>query len=240
MKPVDSSVEEATKKLLAAAHIEASDHLRWRKTAIAESPPRILLIAGSAQHPSRVRTSLDILAEKLQQLGALPQLWDLYEQPLPLISSQFASAQFAREAQAAQRLAQLAELADAFVLGSPVYHNSFSGVLKNALDSLSTQQFQNKPVALVSSGNSDRTGSQPCDHLRSVVRGLLAVPIPTQLITIPSDFSQSQSSEKTYVLSSEIIDERCNRLAQELIAYAMLLRTLPMFYTEVLAQTMSL
>src|SRR5438876_203322 len=86
----------------------------------------------------------------------------------------------------------LSPIYSTFVRGSPVYHNSFSGILKNALDSLSIQQFRNKPVALMSCGNSDRTGSQPCDHLRIVARGLLAVAIPTQVITLPSDFTFAQ------------------------------------------------
>ena len=75
----------------------------------------------------------------------------------------------------------------------------------------------------MSCGNSDRTGSQPCDHLRIVARGLLAVAIPTQVITLPSDFTFAQGR---YRLTNEVLQERVVRLAEELIAYATIMRPL--------------
>jgi azobenzene reductase len=96
-------------------------------------------------------------------------------------------------------------------------------VLKNALDSLSIQQFRHKPVTLVSCGNSDRTGAQPCDHLRIVARGLLAVAIPTQMIVLSSDFTFAQGR---YHLVNEVLQERAARLADELVLYATMMRPL--------------
>ena len=42
--------------------------------------------------------------------------------------------------------------ADFFILGTPNYHGSFSGILKNALDHLNMDYFKMKPVGLI--GNS--------------------------------------------------------------------------------------
>ncbi len=139
---------------------------------------QICLVAGSAEHPSRILASLDFLAHLLQTSGVATYIWDLADDPLPLFDPRYYPDPYTNASEAVRRFAQLADQADAFVWGSPVYHNSFSGVLKNALDSLSIQQFRHKPVALTSCGNSDRTGGQPCDHLRIVARGLLAVPFP--------------------------------------------------------------
>jgi NAD(P)H-dependent FMN reductase len=122
-----------------------------------------------------------------------------------------------------RRLAQLAEAADAFVWGTPVYHNSFSGVLKNTLDHLGPRHFRHKPVALISNGGGVRGAVQPCDQLRIVARGLSAVAIPTQMVTTDADFALRQGR---YVLVNEVIRERCVALAEELLAYAVLLRQL--------------
>ncbi len=187
------------------------------------TPFQIVLVAGSAEHPSRTRTNLDVLANILQSLGATTHIWDLFDDPLPLFDSRYYPDPYANASEAVRRFAGLADQADAFAWGSPVYHNSFSGILKNALDSLSIQQFRNKPVALMSCGNSDRTGSQPCDHLRIVARGLLAVAIPTQVITLPSDFTFAQGR---YRLTNEVLQERVVRLAEELIAYATIMHPL--------------
>jgi hypothetical protein len=84
-------------------------------------------------------------------------------------------------------------------------------------------------VALVSCGNTDRTGGQPCDQLRIVARGLLAVAIPTQVIAIPTDFTCVQQQ---YHLTSEALCERTERLAEELIMYATMMRTLRVSITD--------
>lgn len=71
-------------------------------------------------------------------------------------------------------LDKLAE-ADAYVLVTPEYNRSTSGVLKNALDYVDFQ-LQNKPVALVAHGSSG--GGQAVGHLRGIVSGLLTVTVP--------------------------------------------------------------
>lgn len=65
--------------------------------------------------------------------------------------------------------------ADAYVLITPEYNRSYSGVLKNALDYIDFQ-FARKPVALVAHGSTG--GAQAVAHLRGVLPGLLAVTVP--------------------------------------------------------------
>jgi len=178
---------------------------------------QICLVAGSAERPSRILGGLDFLVGHLQTAGVAASIWDLAGDPLPLFDPRYYPNPYTNASEAVKRFAQAADRADAFVWGSPVYHNSFSGILKNALDSLSIQQFRHKPIALMSCGNSDRTGGQPCDQLRIVARGLLAVAIPTQLITLPSDFTFAQGR---YHLVNEVVQERAVRLAEELVTYA--------------------
>lgn len=71
-------------------------------------------------------------------------------------------------------LDKLAE-ADGYILVTPEYNRSTSGVLKNALDYVDFQ-LQRKPVLLVAHGSSG--GGQAVGHLRGIVPGLLAVTVP--------------------------------------------------------------
>ncbi|GCE07700.1 NADPH-dependent FMN reductase [Dictyobacter aurantiacus] len=181
-----------------------------------ESGPRVFLIAGSADKNSYIRTSMEILANTLRESGAQVDLWDLAEQPLPLLCPSILMATPQSVPFPVHQFTQLAEQADAFVLGSPVYHNSYSGILKNALDLLSSQHLFHKPVALISNGNSDRTACLPCEHLRSVVKGLSAIAIPTQLVTIPADFLPMDNQ---HVLTNTRLLERFSLLAKELLYF---------------------
>ena len=187
-----------------------------------ETIPRVFLLAGSGEEHSCIRTSLDVLASKLSDHGAQPFLWDLAEQPLPLFRPSLLEALLCNEASQVSQFIHLVEQADAFVFGSPVYHNSFSGLLKNALDMLSAPLLFHKPVALVSNGYSDRTACLPCEHLRSVVKGLSAIAIPTQMVLVPSDFL---SVENRYVLSNTSLLERFSQIARELLYFTTILRS---------------
>lgn len=180
-------------------------------------PLHILLVAGSAEYPSRVRAALTVLENALQKRGATTYLWDLHDEPLPLFDPCYYMNPFAHPVESVRRFAQIAKQANAQVWGSPVYHNSFSGVLKNALDTLSVPHLQHKPIALLSSGSNDRTGSQPCDQLRIVARGLHAVPIPTQVVTLPTDFVRPSEH---HLLANPQIQDRLHAMADELIMYA--------------------
>lgn len=71
---------------------------------------------------------------------------------------------------------------DALILGTPLYHGSYSGVLKNALDNLASDAFKDKIVGLTSNAGGMRN-TQACEHLRSVVRTLYGYPTQTQIGT---------------------------------------------------------
>lgn len=65
--------------------------------------------------------------------------------------------------------------ADAYIIATPEYNRSTSGVLKNALDYVDFQ-LTKKPVLLVGHGTTG--GAQAVDHLRSIIPQLKAVTVP--------------------------------------------------------------
>lgn len=183
---------------------------------------RVLLISGSLHYPSHSHASLKYVEGVLHRYGVVTNLWNLFTEPLPILNPKYHRSPHQHESEIVRRFARLAQLADAFVWGTPVYHNSFSGILKNALDHLNTQQFRNKPVALISNGGIHCTAG-PCDQLRIIAHGMLAVAIPTQVVTANDDFDIFQGR---YVIINSLIKESLARLAEELLIYSLLLRQL--------------
>ena len=98
--------------------------------------------------------------------------------------------------------------ADAFVWITPIYHNSFSSVLKNALDWQHTS-FPGKVVGLASNGG-ERT-TQAVDQLMWVARAQHLIAAPTRVCTHRDDFD-----EKRNIVALDI-KKRIKQFAKELV-----------------------
>ncbi len=140
--------------------------------------PNVVAILGSPRAPSYTRSLGEALIRALGERGARVETLDLRATPLPPMTPELRAKRGDHPDPAAARLFRLAEGADAYLLASPVYHNSYSGVLKNALDYLMLRDLRYRPGALASHGG---RSTQALDHLRVSVRGLLGVAIPAQV-----------------------------------------------------------
>jgi azobenzene reductase len=178
-------------------------------TTAMTNKPKVLLIAGTVHRPSATRALLRVIAECLAGRGAEPFEWDLVTHPLPIADPEFDGIPLQHPNKNVREFARRANEANAFVLGSPNYHNSYTGVLKNALDSLGDDQFGGKPIGLVA-----HKGVQPLDHLRIVVRGVGAYAITRQVITTKNDFV---TTPEGYMLQSETLAHRIPVFCDELL-----------------------
>jgi azobenzene reductase len=184
--------------------------------------PRVLVFTGSVRMPSYTRALSREVCRVLTSLGADVVDWDLGELALPMADPEYHRSASEHPDSWVVKLDSEARIADAFVLATPVYHNSYSGVLKNALDLLNIDpHFRAKPVGLISHGG-DRS-PQAVDHLRIVVRGLNAIATPTQVCTQRTDF---EAHGHEYRLANRDILQRICRFSEELAAYAVVQRTL--------------
>lgn len=181
-------------------------------------PIQVLLISGSIRRPSYTRTLTTAVGEALAECGSAIVHWDLRDSPLPIADPAFHDDPMEHTDERVRSLAAHAASSDALVLSSPIYHNSYSGVIKNALDHLTIAQFYHKPVGLISHGG-DRS-PQAVDHLRIVVRGLLGIASPTHVCTGKQDYREVCEG---YELVSEEILQRIKRFAAELVSLACLL-----------------
>lgn len=179
------------------------------------SEPRVLGICGSLRPDSFTRVTLQLALAEAKAEGARVTLFDPAETPLPFCQDCSPADELAANA---ERLRALAAEADGFLLATPEYHGSFSGVLKNALDLLSAEQFEGKVCGLLSvlGGQSN---SNALNHLRLVCRQIHAWVIPHQAAVGHS--YQSFNGDR---ITDEKAAARVARVGRDVAQFARLLR----------------
>ena len=171
---------------------------------------RVVAICGSLREHSYTRLALGRALEAATDAGAETELLDLREFELPLFD-----ADVGREnAGDAAELAAAVREADSVILGSPMYHGSYSSPLKTALDYCGFEEFEDKTVGLLAVSG----GSFPVttlEHLRSTCRALNAWVIPHQ-VAVPNAHSAFSDGE----VKTEGLEERIETLGWRAVDYA--------------------
>lgn len=133
-------------------------------------PLHVLAVAGSLNRASVTRAVIKSVSDQLASAGAHVDFLDLAEEPLALFNpdSSHAHEDF-------PKLRQRVERADVYLLGTPDYHGSVSGAMKNFLDHF-WQEFAGKLFATVVA--SHEKGLTVTDQLRTVARQCYAWSMP--------------------------------------------------------------
>ena len=137
---------------------------------------RVVAICGSLREDSYTRLALRRALEEAERGSVETELLDLREWDLPAFDADVDRASAGDAAELAARVRE----ADAVLLGTPMYHGSFSSPLKTALDYCGFEEFEDKTVGLLAVAG----GAFPVtalEHLRSVCRSLNAWVIPHQV-----------------------------------------------------------
>lgn len=179
----------------------------------------VLILSGSVGKHSCTRTLLQHIDNRLQTQGANTIWWDLREKPLPIAVPEYHANQKNHPEKIVTEFAAAVKDADAFILGSPLYHDSYSGVLKNALDTLPNKAFSHKPVGLVSHSSNVRSCITPCNQLRPVIRSLSGYATQLQVGTTSRDYKESRGK---LILQDTGVLERIDRLIAELLTMSRL------------------
>jgi NAD(P)H-dependent FMN reductase len=168
----------------------------------------IVALCGSQRDGSRTRHALEKALRAAESKGATTELVDLTTVDLPVFDPDQSDAGDAAE------LRQLVRRADGVLLGSPVYHGSYSSVLKTAIDYCAFDEFEGTTVGLlVVAGGGFPTSA--LEHLRSVARTLNAWVLPHQ-VAIPDAHRTFEAGE----LTDEALVERVETLGTDLVDYA--------------------
>jgi NAD(P)H-dependent FMN reductase len=109
-------------------------------------------------------------------------------------------------AQLRERLAQAAGV----VLATPVYHGTFSGLLKNALDHLASDAFYQLPVGTLAVGGGPRSALVACEQLRTVIRSLSGWSTPTQVGMTYGDITVNGPTKDLRERVAKMVDELKN------------------------------
>ena len=169
---------------------------------------RVVAVCGSQRDASVTRVALEHALAAAADAGAETELVDLRGYHLPLYDADEDPAGDADELTAAVRRA------DAVLLGTPMYHGSYSSVLKTALDYCGFDEFEDKTVGLlaVSGGGFPITA---LEHLRSVCRALSAWVLPHQA-AVPNSHDAVADGD----LADERVADRVATLGVRAVEYA--------------------
>lgn len=167
---------------------------------------------------SYTRLALDLALVAAVSAGATVDLVDLSTFHLPLCSG----PEDTDDNPQTQTLKARVGAAQGVLLGSPEYHNSFSGVLKNALDLMGGDEFRGKVFGLLGVAGGSTGAVSTLGHLRAVVRGVGGWSLPVQ-ISIPN----ARSAFANGRLVDRGLEDRVRFLGRELVRFTRLHSMVP-------------
>ncbi|MFB6070157.1 MAG: NADPH-dependent FMN reductase [Halanaeroarchaeum sp.] len=171
-------------------------------------PTRIAAVVGSLRAASVTRIALRTALDAAAAADAETDLVDLREFELPVYDADH------DDAGDAPVLRERIRAADAVVLGTPMYHGSYSSPIKTAIDYCGFDEFEQTTVGLVAVAG----GSFPItalEHLRSTMRALDAWVLPYQA-AVPN----ASATVEGGVLVDDEIEERVRTLGRRVVEYA--------------------
>ena len=182
---------------------------------MSEQPLRILGLSGEYRPTSKsgmmVNHALDIASNE----GAEIFFWDCNEKPLPFVGEDgcWDNANV-KEFQA------LASSCDAFMICSPEYHGTMSGVMKNTFDWLYDKHVGGKAFGLMCTLGGIEN-SNTLNHMRIMLRWLHAWPVPEQLAVghVKEAFGEDGN------LLHDATKERLEKLVHSVLNTAQLLKS---------------
>ncbi|WP_306060678.1 NADPH-dependent FMN reductase [Natronococcus wangiae] len=173
-----------------------------------EERPRVVAVSGSRREGSYTRLALKEALSGVEAVGGTAEVLDLSDVDLPTLDPDVDAAK------GGDTVRRTIREADAVILGTPTYHGSYSGVVKNALDYCGFDEFENTTIGLLAVSG----GPFPApalDHLRAVCRSLRAWVLPYQA-AIPR--ARTAFNDAGFV--DEDLRERARTLGVRTVEYA--------------------
>jgi FMN reductase len=170
---------------------------------------KALAVVGSLQRNSVTRVVLRELIDLLERSGCRGEIVDLETEPLPMYNPDTS-----RKCEVYLQLKPRVEAADVYILGTPDYHGSVSGAMKNFLDHF-WHEFAGKLFGTVVA--SHEKGLTATDQLRTIARQCYAW-------TLPYGVSLAEKVDvKDGHVTSETLRQRLEMMARDLRVYGQLL-----------------
>ncbi|QLK24598.1 NAD(P)H-dependent oxidoreductase [Natrinema zhouii] len=179
--------------------------------------PSVVAVSGSLREESYTRTALKYILRAADQAGAETTLLDLREYDLPVYDPDVND----RDQGDAEAATRPVREADAVVLGTPVYHGSYSGALKNFHDYCGFDEYEDTTVGLLATAGGGSYGST-LDHLRITVRGVHGWVLPHQvgLRNASEKFETDPDAIDDRRFRDPALRDRVEKLGRMLVEYA--------------------
>ncbi|WP_367129720.1 MULTISPECIES: NADPH-dependent FMN reductase [Streptomyces] len=185
---------------------------------------RMLCVAGSPSRGSHTRALVAHIGGLLERRGSETVLADLAELGLPPSHPDHYWSPEPHPVARAREFIDAVRTSDALVLGTPVYHSGYSGLLKSAIDLLPRDAFEGKAVALVSHASGPRGSAAACEQLRQVVKALGGWAVPMQVSTVSADFTDFTGGGRRALDEAGPVHARCAELADQLAVFTRAMR----------------
>lgn len=176
---------------------------------------RIMGICGTYGLDSANGRMLEIMFDYCRDLGAECIIWDNAKSPLPLVG-----ADGSWDDANVKSFQELAVSSDAFVLSSPEYHGTMSGVMKNSLDWLYSKHTSGKAFSLMCTLGG-QASNNTLNHMRIAARWIHGWVTPEQ-VAIPHI---KEAFDEEGNLIDEMITERVEAMANSLVDIARYLKS---------------
>jgi len=167
---------------------------------------RVLGVGSSMRQDSFSTETLKIILNKVNKNGADTRLLNLYSNPLPMYT-----AEYNEKLSGIKHAVELVNWADAIVLGTPDYHGSMAGSLKNFLDYF-WAEFAGKTFGYLCS--SHEKGLTVMDQMRTAIRQCYGWSLPYGIsINSNQDFNADREIINVQLLG------RLESFARDLVVY---------------------
>ena len=174
----------------------------------------VLGVGSSMREGSYGTRTLRIVLDVIKRYKAETRLLDLRETKMPIFNP--SSSNGSANDTDIQKVTELVNWADAFILASPDYHGSMSGTMKNFLDHY-WEEFAGKTFGYICT--SHEKGLTVMDQMRTAVRQCYGWSLPYGIsVNAKEDFNE------TGEIINELLDKRLKILARDLVTYGKLIR----------------
>lgn len=177
---------------------------------------KVVAIGGSTRPRSGTQQVLDKVLAALTERGARCELFCGYDLALPPYEPGIALTP------TAERMIEAVRESDAVVVGSPGYHGSLSGLVKNALDYLEALHddtrpyLTDRPVGLVVTAYGWQAAVTTLAAMRQIIHALRGWPTPLGIAVNVADLPEGLEA----ALASPALGGRVEELARQITALA--------------------